>query len=72
VSGCAEVARSSPQPKCSGRASRGCGGGPVPVTVSTGGNATVGDRGGMCAEVTTDTVPDPNGDVAQGPPRRVP
>ena len=72
IPGSDRVARSSPQPKVSGRTSSGCGGRVGPVTVSSGGNATVGDRGGMCAEVTTDTVPDPTGDVSQQPPRRVP
>ena len=72
IPGSDRVARSSPQPKIYGRGSSGCGGRVGPVTVSSGGNATLGDGGGVCTEVTTDTVPDPSGDVAHQPPRRIP
>ena len=72
IPGSDRVTRSSPRPKAvAGRAvGAGCGGRQVPVTMN-GGNGTPGDGGGVCGEVTTDTVPDPNTDHS-APPRRIP
>ena len=46
----------------------GCNGRVAPPS---GAGVTIGDRGSVCAEVTSDTLPDPNTDHTQ-PPRKVP
>jgi len=72
VPGSDMVRRSSRRPNVTtGHDARNCSGGRVPTVVSGGGEATLGDPGGVCAQLSADTVPDPNGDHTQ-PPRRTP